>query len=90
MIHTNNKENTVAVKAKIRVIKKGEISRAEMPIFVSKQPKKEVARQLAATVRNWVSDLETRKLDEARLHPTLADHVQREATKAADDLKRTA
>ena len=67
MTHTKSKKNAADAKAEIRVIKKAEISRVEETIFVDKQPKKEVARQLAATVMNWVSDFEARKLEETRL-----------------------
>lgn len=67
MIHTKSKKNAAEAKAEIRVVKKGEISRVEESIFVHRQPKKEVARQLAATVMNWVSDFEARKLEETRL-----------------------
>lgn len=65
MIHTKSKNNTAA-KAEIRVIKKGEISRIEQPLSVNKQSKKQSARQLVATVMNWVSDFETHKLEETR------------------------
>lgn len=67
MIHTNSKKKTAAAKAEIRVIKKAEIGTMEKHLSVNKQPEKEGARQLVATVMNWVSDFETRKLEETRL-----------------------
>ncbi|HMJ08384.1 MAG TPA: hypothetical protein VK468_05230, partial [Pyrinomonadaceae bacterium] len=51
----------------IIVIKKGEIRMGEKPVSTTKQPKKEAACQLVATVMNWVRDFETRKLEETRL-----------------------
>lgn len=68
MIHTSRKQNTIAEKAKIRVIKKGEISPAvEMSVFSDLVPKKEGTRQMVAKVLNWIRDLETRKREETRL-----------------------
>jgi hypothetical protein len=67
MIHAKRKNNTVAAKAQIRVIKKGGISNVEMPAIVNKLPAKEVSRQMTATIMNWISDLKSRKIEETRL-----------------------
>ena len=68
MTHAKSKKNAAAAKAEIRVIKKAEIGRTENSIArVTDQRKREGARRLAATVMNWISDLETRKLEETRL-----------------------
>jgi hypothetical protein len=67
MIHTNGKKKPAAAKAEIRIIKKADIGTMEKPLSVSRQPEKEGACQLVATVMNWVSDFETRKLEETRL-----------------------
>lgn len=67
MIHAKAKNKTVAVKAQIRVIKKGGIGDVEIAAVVKKVPKNEVARQMAKTIMNWISDFESRKIDEKRL-----------------------
>ena len=67
MIHKKGGKNAAAAKAEVKVIKKAEIDTIEKSLPVNKDPKKEGARQLVATVMNWVSDFETRKLEETRL-----------------------
>jgi len=57
----------MAKKAKIRVIKKDEIKKAEEHTFVEKQPEKESGRKMSAIVMNWVDDIKNRKRDETRL-----------------------
>ena len=66
MIHAKVRKNTgAATTAKIRVIKKGETRK--MPTLISKQPNKDVARQMVATVMNWVKDFESRRIEETRM-----------------------
>ena len=67
MIQANGKNNTVATKAQIRVIKKGGISDVEMPAVIKKVPKNEVARRMARTIMTWISDIGSRKVEETRL-----------------------
>lgn len=76
MTHKKSKKNAAAAKAEIRVIKKAEIGRMEKAIaVVNDQPKKEGARRVVATVMNWISDLETRKLEETRLAIERLQHL---------------
>ena len=66
MIHAKDRKNTgAATGAKIRVIKKGETSKVFTS--VSKQSKNDAARQMVATVMNWVKDFESRRIEETRL-----------------------
>jgi len=67
MIHAKGSKTTVGTTSKIRVIKKGQTRKVKVPTFVNKQSKNEVARRMVATVMNWVSDFETRKLEETGL-----------------------
>lgn len=57
----------MAAKAKIRIIKKGAIKKVEKLASVAKETHKEAVREMVATVMNWVSDFENRKLEETRL-----------------------
>ena len=75
MIHTKSKKKSAAAKAEVRVIKKADIGALEKPFSVNKQPEKEGACQLVATVMNWVSDFEIRKLEETRLAIERFQHV---------------
>jgi hypothetical protein len=75
MSHTNSKKKPAAAKAEIRIIKKADIGTMEKPLSVSRHPAKEGARQLVATVMNWVSDFETRKLEETRLAIERLQHM---------------
>lgn len=65
----------MATKAKIRVIKKGEIRGAEMPAVVNKLPRKRSSRQMTATIMNWISDLKSRKIEESRLATQRLQHM---------------
>lgn len=67
MIQVNGKNNTVAAKAQIRVIKKGGISEVGLPTEVKKVPKNETARRMARTIMTWISDIESRKVKETRI-----------------------
>ena len=57
------------VKAKIKVIKKGEIKTAIKPVkqVVMQQNSKQVAaREMVSTVTTWVNEFQQRKRDETR------------------------
>lgn len=59
----------MTAKAKIKVIKKGELRAAEKavkPAVVEKNSKKAAAREMVSTVTNWVSDFQQRKREETR------------------------
>lgn len=59
----------MTVKAKIKVIKKGEIKSAVKPVkpvVMQKNSKQVAAREMVSTVTNWVSDFQQRKRDETR------------------------
>ncbi len=51
-------------KAKIKIIKKGEIKLEEKPVIVKKIEKKAAAREMVSTVSDWVSDFQKRKKEE--------------------------
>lgn len=51
-------------KAKIKVIKKGEITKAEKPQETVKKSAQESARDLVSTVSNWVNDFQQRRHNE--------------------------
>jgi len=52
-------------KAKIKVIKKGELKVIKIPIKVERQ-KNQAAREMVSTVTNWVSDFQQRRRDETK------------------------
>lgn len=56
----------MTAKAKIKVIKKGELKAAEKPAAAEKSTKKQAAREMVSTVTNWVSDFQHRKREETR------------------------
>ena len=59
----------MTAKAKIKVIKKGELKTAvksEKPAVVEKTSTKTAAREMVSTVTNWVNDFQQRKRDETR------------------------
>ena len=59
----------MTAKAKIKVIKKGELKAAEKsvkPAVVEKASTKTAAREMVSTVTNWVNDFQQRKRDETR------------------------
>lgn len=59
----------MTAKAKIKVIKKGELKTAvksEKPAVVEKNSTKIAAREMVSTVTTWVSDFQQRKRDETR------------------------
>lgn len=51
---------------KIKVIKKDGLKLAEKPAIVEKPPKHKAAREIVATVKNWVSDFQRGKREETR------------------------
>lgn len=59
----------MTAKAKIKVIKKGELKTAEKsvkPAVVERNSKQVAAREMVSTVSNWVNDFQQRKRDETR------------------------
>jgi uncharacterized membrane-anchored protein len=59
----------MTAKAKIKVIKKGELKAAVKsvkPAVVEKNSTKTAAREMVSTVTNWVSDFQMRKREETR------------------------
>lgn len=59
----------MTAKAKIKVIKKGELKAAEKsakPAVNESKSTKTAAREMVSTVTNWVSDFQQRKRDETR------------------------
>ena len=55
----------MTAKAKIKVIKKGEVKVAEAPIKIEKQ-KNQAAREMVSTVTNWVNELQQRRRTETK------------------------
>jgi len=55
----------MTAKAKIKVIKKGEVKVAETPIIVEKKTN-QAAREMVSTVSNWVSEFQQRRRDETK------------------------
>jgi uncharacterized membrane-anchored protein len=59
----------MTAKAKIKVIKKGEMKAADKsikPAVVERNSKKVAAREMVSTVTTWVSDFQQRKREETR------------------------
>jgi uncharacterized membrane-anchored protein len=59
----------MTAKAKIKVIKKGELKAAvksAKPAVVENTSTKQAAREMVSTVSNWVNDFQQRKRDETR------------------------
>ena len=59
----------MTAKAKIKVIKKGELKAADKsakPAVNESKRTKTAAREMVSTVTNWVSDFQQRKRDETR------------------------
>ena len=54
----------MTAKAKIKVIKKGEVTKVEKPVKSEKKSAQESARDMVSTVSNWVNDFQQRRLDE--------------------------
>jgi uncharacterized membrane-anchored protein len=54
----------MSVKAKVKIIKKGEIKSKEKPVIVEKAKKQIAAREMVSTVSDWVSDFQKRKKEE--------------------------
>ncbi len=55
----------MSAKAKIKVIKKGELQNVETPVIVEKKPT-QAAREMVSTVTNWVSDFQQRRREETQ------------------------
>ncbi len=55
----------MTAKAKIKVIKKGEIKVAEKPVVVEKKSN-QAAREMVSTVSNWVNEFQQRRREETK------------------------
>jgi len=55
----------MTAKAKIKVIKKGEVKVAETPFKIEKK-NNQAAREMVSTVTNWVSEFQQRRRDETK------------------------
>lgn len=52
--------------AKIKVIKRGEAVQPAVKVKPVRDQKRHAAREMVSTVKNWVSDFQTRKRDETK------------------------
>ena len=55
----------MTAKAKIKVIKKGEVKVVEKPVVVEKKSN-QAAREMVSTVSNWVNEFQQRRRDETK------------------------
>lgn len=55
----------MTAKAKIKVIKKGEIKSVAKPVVVEKKSN-QAAREMVSTVSNWVNEFQQRRRDETK------------------------
>lgn len=55
----------MTAKAKIKVIKKGELKAVETPVKVEEKTK-QAAREMVSTVTNWVSEFQQRRRNETK------------------------
>jgi hypothetical protein len=55
----------MTAKAKIKVIKKGEIKVAEKPVGIEKKSN-QAAREMVSTVSNWVNEFQQRRREETK------------------------
>lgn len=65
-IHTERKEGIMTAKAKIKVIKKSDITNAEKPVVVKKETAQASAREMVSNVTNWVNDFQQRRREETK------------------------
>ncbi|MDQ3179804.1 MAG: hypothetical protein M3Q33_04715 [Acidobacteriota bacterium] len=56
----------MTAKAKIKVIKKGEIKITDIPVEVNKKNKQESAREMVSNVTTWVNDFQQRRREETK------------------------
>lgn len=55
----------MTAKAKIKVIKKSELTKIEEPIIVEKKPT-QAAREMVSNVTNWVAEFQQRRREETK------------------------
>lgn len=55
----------MTAKAKIKIIKKGELKNFETPVKIEKKPA-QAAREMVSTVSNWVNDFQQRRRSETK------------------------
>jgi hypothetical protein len=51
----------MSANAKIKVIKKGEKTKAQEPVKTEKKSTQEAAREIVSTVTNWVNEFQQRR-----------------------------
>lgn len=56
----------MTAKAKIKVIKKSDITNAEKPVEVKKETAQASARDMVSNVTNWVNDFQQRRREETK------------------------
>jgi len=56
----------MTAKAKVKVIKKSEVKTLQSPVKTENKPKQAAAREMVATVSNWVSDFQKRRRIETK------------------------
>ncbi|MFN2391687.1 MAG: hypothetical protein ABR566_06940 [Pyrinomonadaceae bacterium] len=56
----------MTAKAKIKVIKKGELKNNEIPAQIEKKTAQVAAREMVSTVSNWVNDFKQRRHEETK------------------------
>jgi hypothetical protein len=56
----------MTAKAKIKVIKKGEITNVEKPLKNEEKQSQASARVMVSTVSNWVNDFQQRRREETK------------------------
>jgi hypothetical protein len=56
----------MSAKAKVKVIKKDQLKNLEPIEKIDKKPKQAAAREMMATVSNWVSDFQQRRRKETK------------------------
>lgn len=56
----------MTTKAKIKVIKKSDITNVEKPIVKKKEATQATARDMVSNVTNWVNDFQQRRREETK------------------------
>ncbi|MBA2493469.1 MAG: hypothetical protein H0V31_02090 [Acidobacteria bacterium] len=56
----------MTAKAKIKVIKKSDIKKLEIPVKTDEKTNQQAAREMVSTVSNWVNDFQKRQREETK------------------------
>ena len=56
----------MTAKAKIKVIKKSDITNADKPVEIKKETPQASARDMVSNVTNWVNDFQQRRREETK------------------------